>query len=226
MEKSAIKSAIEQLSILLDVKPEDHQKNNYHNDTVTVTAASTSTINIVIPVLPFISLCNSLIHVLDKIGPTMTVLRQEIYQNVQVFEMEEEWRDLVEILKKEGSEGRARTGSSCSRAFLWLIRSLDFTMSLLEKISIEPGMNMEQAVEESYNVTLKPWHGWISLAAYKIALKLVPDTATFINIIMENDDNYETFLQDIHTLIPLLSAFLQQAHSILRLYNLDRIKSK
>ncbi|KAL0560370.1 hypothetical protein IC582_000771 [Cucumis melo] len=223
MEKSAIKSAIQHLSQLLNLKPqseEDPHTNSTHNDDDTVTT------NIAIPILPFISLCNSLIRVLDKIGPTMGVLRQEIHQNIQRFEMGEELRDLIEILKKEGSEGTARSGSSCSRAFLWLIRSLDFTAKLLEKISEEPEMKMEEAVEESYNLTLKPWHGWISLAAYKIALKLVPDRATFINTIMENDDTYSTFLQDIHTLIPLLMAFLQQAHSILRLYNLDRIKSK
>ncbi|KAG6592181.1 Glycolipid transfer protein 3, partial [Cucurbita argyrosperma subsp. sororia] len=247
MEKSAIRSATEQLSQLLLIKPEpeDQRINNDGED------AATTAINIVIPVQPFISLCNSLIHVLgllsasvsvdlflflsvmlsftiaDKIGPTMAVLRQEIRQNIERLEMAEEWGDLVEILKKEGREGRARTESSCSRAFLWLIRSLDFTLALLEKIaSNEGGMNMERAVEESYNQTLKPWHGWISSAAYKIALKLVPDTPTFINIIMEDHHNYHTLLHDIHILIPLLSAFLEQAHSILRLYNLNRIKSK
>ncbi|XP_022976279.1 glycolipid transfer protein 3-like isoform X1 [Cucurbita maxima] len=223
MEKSAIRSATEQLSQLLLIKPEpeDQRINNDGED------AATTAINIVIPVQPFISLCNSLIHVLDKIGPTMAVLRQEIRQNIERLEMAEEWGDLVEILKKEGREGRARTESSCSRAFLWLIRSLDFTLALLEKItSNEAGMNMERAVEESYNRTLKAWHGWISSAAYKIALKLVPDTPTFINIIMEDHQNYHTLLHDIHTLIPLLSTFLEQAHSILRLYNLNRIKSK
>jgi hypothetical protein len=29
---------------------------------------------------------------------------------------------------------------------------------------------MEKLVEESYNITLKPWHGWISSAAYKVLI--------------------------------------------------------
>ena len=147
MEKSAIRSAAEQLSqlsqlLLIKPEPEDQRINHDGED------AATAAINIVIPVQPFISLCNSLIHVLgllfasvsvdlslflsvmlpftiaDKIGPTMAVLRQEIRQNIERLEMAEEWGDLVEILKKEGREGRARTESSCSRAFVWLIRSV------------------------------------------------------------------------------------------------------
>ena len=31
---------------------------------------------------------------------------------------------------------------------------------------------MEQAVEEAYSLTLKPWHGWISSAAFKVILLL------------------------------------------------------
>lgn len=30
------------------------------------------------------------------------------------------------------------------------------------------GVDMEQAVEEAYEATLKPWHGWISSRAYRV----------------------------------------------------------
>lgn len=29
---------------------------------------------------------------------------------------------------------------------------------------------MEKVVEESYSVTLKPWHGWISSAAFRVII--------------------------------------------------------
>ena len=54
---------------------------------------------------------------------------------------------------------------------LWF-RSLDFIVSLLQKLKEEPRMSMEQAVEEAYSLTLKPWHGWISSAAFKVILLL------------------------------------------------------
>ena len=51
-----------------------------------------------------------------------------------------------------------------------LLRSLDFTVSLLQKSKEEPRLSMEQAVEDAYNLTLKPWHGWISSAAFKVII--------------------------------------------------------
>lgn len=50
---------------------------------------------------------------------------------------------------------------------------MDFTVTLLQSLTKDPGKNMEQAVEESYNITLKPWHGWISAAAFKVITYLV-----------------------------------------------------
>lgn len=47
-------------------------------------------------------------------------------------------------------------------------RSLDFTLALLQRLAIDPEKNMEQVVQESYDITLKPWHGWISSAAFRV----------------------------------------------------------
>lgn len=53
---------------------------------------------------------------------------------------------------------------------IFLPRSLDFTVALLQRLVADPGQEMEKLVEESYNITLKPWHGWISSAAYKVLI--------------------------------------------------------
>ncbi|PIA41778.1 hypothetical protein AQUCO_02200303v1 [Aquilegia coerulea] len=126
-----------------------------------------------IPSKPFLHGCNLLIQVLDKIGPTMAVLRQDVHQNIQRLEKLIEsdpvvYSNLVEILKKEAREGNSRHVTSCTRAFVWLTRSMDFTAALLDKLVKDPGKSMEKAVEEAYEITLKPWHGWISTAAYKV----------------------------------------------------------
>lgn len=49
-----------------------------------------------------------------------------------------------------------------------LFRSLDFAVALLQKLMKEEGVSMEKAVEEAYNITLKPWHRWISSAAFRV----------------------------------------------------------
>ncbi|OVA03485.1 Glycolipid transfer protein domain [Macleaya cordata] len=133
--------------------------------------------------------------------------------------------NLVEILKKEADDGIARKVSSCTRAMVWLTRSMDFTVALLDKLVKDPGQSMEQAVEESYNITLRPWHGWISSAAYKVALKLVPERKNFINLLMTEDKDHDMLTQEIESLIALLLPLLDQIHSILIRFRCDRLKS-
>ncbi|KAH0976723.1 hypothetical protein GBA52_026442 [Prunus armeniaca] len=159
----------------------------------------------------------------DKIGPTMAVLRQDIHQNIRRLEVKHEsdpstYSNMVEMLKMEATEGIAREVTSSSRAFVWLTRSLDFTVALFQNLLRDPGKNMKQAVEESYNLTLKPWHRWISSAASKVALMLVPDNETFFSSLMAKDENYDNLKVEIETFLSLLVPYLEQIHSILVQY--------
>ncbi|XP_062098900.1 glycolipid transfer protein 3-like [Humulus lupulus] len=240
---SEIRSAIEGLSMMVKALNKPDQASS-----LVRTENTTPTINgqhhhhdgpllhhdIDIPTKPFLSLCSILVlQVLDKIGPTMAVLRQDVHQNIQRLEKLHEsdpslYSNVVEMVKKEVTQGVAKKGASCCKALVWLTRSLDFTVTLLEKLSSSNDsgeMSMEQAVEEAYNVTLKPWHRWISSAAFKVALKLVPDHQYFISLILAKDENYATLKEEMQTLILLLVPFLAQIHSILRFYGLDRLKS-
>ncbi|RDY08720.1 Glycolipid transfer protein 2 [Mucuna pruriens] len=263
MEKiSEIHSAIEELSMLAIVKPGGNHETAH------------------IPTKPFLSLCHLVLQVLDKIGPTMAVLRQDVHQNIKRLEVMHELNpsmnsNLVEILKSEASKGNARKRSSCSKAFLWLTRSLDFSSALLQSLESDPKKNMEQIVQESYDATLSPWHGWISSAAFRlmdftgqpisfssaclvmgnlyeilcfiknlhvtkivqlilaeltemvlqVAIKLVPDSKTFMDLLKENDENCDTLKEKMQILVSLLVPFLEDVHCILKVYNLDRIKS-
>ncbi|XP_059630545.1 glycolipid transfer protein 3 [Cornus florida] len=216
MEKgSEIRSAIEELSmVLVKVQPAG----------VDVDDAT------YIPTKPFLFVCNLVLQVLDKIGPTMAVMRQDVDQNIQRLEKLYEsdpslYSNLVEILKKEAKEGNARKGPSCSKAFVWLSRTMDFAVTLLQLLVKDFGKSMEQAVEESYNINLKPWHGWISSTAYRVALKLLPDKKTFIDILMSKDEDFDMLKEDIQALNSLLMPLLEDIHSTLRSCGLDRLKS-
>lgn len=80
-------------------------------------------------------------------------------------------------------------------------------------------------MEEAYNITLKPRHGWISSAAFKVALKLVPDSKTFIDLLRENDESYDAQTEKIKILVSLLAPFLEGIHCILKAYDLENLKS-
>ncbi|XP_042493222.1 glycolipid transfer protein 3-like [Macadamia integrifolia] len=210
---SGIRSAIEELSSVVRDKPGIHQ------DTA-----------LMIPSKPFLSTCNLLLQVLDKIGPTMVVLRQDVHQNIQRLEKLCEsdpsiHSNLVEVLKKEDSEGTARKPTSSSRALVWLTRSMDFAVALLDRLVKDPNQPIEQAVESSYDIALKPWHGWIASAAYRVALKLIPDRKTFISLLMAEDEDYDQLKEDVQCLVSLLLPLLDDIHSVLRSFHLDKLKS-
>ncbi|KAK7320886.1 hypothetical protein VNO77_30797 [Canavalia gladiata] len=211
-KKSEICCVIEELSMMVIVKPGENHECAF------------------IPTKPFLSVCYMVLQVLDKIGPTMAVLRQDVFQNIKRLELMHETNlsmnsNLVEILKSEAREGNARKGSSCSKAFVWLTRTLDFTSLLLQTLAKDPENKMEQVVEEAYNMTLKPWHGWISSAAFRVALKLVPESKTFMDLLKTEDENYDNLKEKMQMLVSLFAPFLEDIHFILRFYNLDKLKS-
>ncbi|KAK6131496.1 hypothetical protein DH2020_034758 [Rehmannia glutinosa] len=154
MERSEMRSAIDELSLLA------------------------ATVNHV-PIKPFLALCNLVVQVLDKIGPTMTVLRQDIHHNIQRLENFHDndpsiYWDVVEILKKEANEGNAKKGPTCSKAF--------------------------------------------------VALKLVPDSKTLVNILKVEDEDDDTLKEEMQNLISLLMPVLEQNKDILKAYGLDKLK--
>ncbi|WCJ43413.1 Glycolipid transfer protein (GLTP) family protein [Euphorbia peplus] len=214
MDKSSeIKSAIEELTLMIQLKKHGAEDAAHY-----------------IPTRQFLYICNLVLQVLDKIGPTMAVLRQDINQNIERLKKQCDsdaavYSNMVEIVKKEVDEGIERKGNSSSKALVWLTRSLDFTVALLERLVRDDDQEMEQIVEDSYNITLKAWHGWISSAAFRVGLKLIPDRKTFITLLKPKDENNDTLIADMEILVELLVPLLKEIHSILTLYRLDRLKA-
>ncbi|KAM3191277.1 hypothetical protein ACQJBY_068899 [Aegilops geniculata] len=114
-----------------------------------------------------------LLHVLDEIGPTLLVLRQDIQQNVQRLQDlhardSSKYSTLTAIVIEEAEEGTSKKTNSCTRAIIWLARSMNFSVHLLERLMKNPESSLKEMVEEAYKSTLKPFHGWISSAAYRV----------------------------------------------------------
>ncbi|KAK8934627.1 hypothetical protein KSP39_PZI014351 [Platanthera zijinensis] len=178
----------------------------------------------------FLSLSKSLLQILDKIGPTMAVLRQDVHKNIErlekIYLLDPSLYSCVgEILKKEVDDGTARKRESCAKAVLWLTRSMNFSLALIKNIEKDSEWNLEQIVEESYKSTLKPWHGWISSAAYKVALKLLPEKEVFSSLLMSKGQNCNILKVDIQKFVSLLRPFIDEINAILRKLRLDRMKS-
>ncbi|CAN6458542.1 unnamed protein product [Victoria cruziana] len=180
--------------------------------------------------LHFLTICNAAVTILEKIGPTMRVLRQDLRQNIERLQVMYKtnpslFSNLMEMVKKEAEEGSARKPVSCTRAVFWLTRSMDFAMIFLSKLVEEADRDLIQIIDESYNMTLQPWHGWISSAAYKVALKLIPERKVVMNLIMEEREDHGAIKEEINSLVSSFTPILIEIHAFLATLRLDRLKS-
>ncbi|KAF0898232.1 hypothetical protein E2562_005827 [Oryza meyeriana var. granulata] len=172
-----------------------------------------------------------LIHVLGEIGPTLLVLRQDVQQNVQRLQDvlardPSKYASLTAIVTEEVEEGTSKKVNSCTRSILWLARSINFSQHLLEVLlNTRDQSSLEEIVEKAYTFTLKPWHGWIASAAYRVAQKLIPERVIFIAFLMGICQEFEDFAGDVKVLVSIVQPLLEEANAILVKHNLDKLKS-
>nr|CAB3479684.1 unnamed protein product [Digitaria exilis] len=189
-------------------------------------------------IMDLLSVSKQLLHhallasVADEIGPTLLVLRQDIQQNIQRLQDLHErdsskYASLTAVVTEEVEQGTAKKTKSCTRAIIWLSRSISFSKCLLERLLKAPESNLEEIVEEAYSSTLKPWHGWISSAAYKVAMKLIPEREVLIAVLMGNCQDFEDLADDAKLLTYAVQPMLEEINAILvrAKHNLDKLKS-
>ncbi|KAF7062060.1 hypothetical protein CFC21_068703 [Triticum aestivum] len=163
----------------------------------------------------------------DVIGPTLLVLSQDIEQNVQYLHATDslEYASLTAMVMKEVVEGTSKKTNSCARAIIWLARSVNFSIHLLEGLVKNSESSLQEMVEEAYKSTLKPFHGWISSAAYKVALRLIPERDIFIQLLMGSCQDPGYFGEDVMVLVSIVQPLLEEINAILVKQRLERLKS-
>ena len=79
-----------------------------------------------------------------------------------------------------------------------------------------PESSLQEMVEEAYESTLKPFHGWISSAAYRVALRLIPERDIFIELLMGNCQDTGDFGEDVMILVSIVQPLLEEINVIYR----------
>ncbi|KAM0881967.1 hypothetical protein ACQ4PT_032598 [Festuca glaucescens] len=206
--KSELRMAMEELCLLSSSDVEDQQQEEEQQQ-----QQRSSTMDL-------LCVSKQLLHVLDEIGPTLLVLRQDIQQNIQRLEDlhardSSKYASLTAIVTGEVEEGISKKTNSCTRATIWLSRSMNFSLHLLERLMKNPEKSLKEMVEEAYKITLKPFHGWISSAAYRVALELIPDREIFIQLLMGNCQDPEDFAGDVMIFVAIVQPLLEEVNTIL-----------
>lgn len=213
--KSELRIAMEELSLPCPGDDEDEQQQRQKRSST----------------MDLLCVSKHIIHVLDEIGPTLLVLRQDIQQNVQRLQDvlardPSKYSSLTAIVTEEVEEGTSKKANSCTRAILWLARSINFSKHLLEGLlNTCDQSSLREIVEKAYITTLKPWHGWISSAAYRVAQKLIPEKEIFIALLMGNCQEFEVFAKDVKVLLSIVQPLIEEANAVLVKHNLDKLKS-
>uniref|UniRef100_A0ACD5WUW3 Uncharacterized protein n=1 Tax=Avena sativa TaxID=4498 RepID=A0ACD5WUW3_AVESA len=218
--KSELRMAMEELCLLSSTDGVDQQQEQKQQQQQQQRSST----------MDLLCISKQLLHVLDEIGPTLLVLRQDIQQNIQRLQDllardPSKYANLTTIVTEEVEEGISKKTNSCTRATIWLSRSINFSLHLLERLINNPEPSLKEIVEEAYKSTLKPFHGWISSAAYRVALDLIPDIEIFIQVLMGNCQDPEDFAGDVMIFVSIVQPLLEEINTILVKHKLDRLKS-
>ncbi|KZV33738.1 pleckstriny domain-containing family A member 8-like [Dorcoceras hygrometricum] len=158
---------------------------------------------------PFLDLCKLILPILDKFGAAMMVVKSDISGNITRLESKynsnpSRFKYLYSLVQDEVEIKTAKSSSSCTNGLLWLTRAMDFVVQLLHNLVDHQDWSMSQVCNDSYNKTLKKWHGWLASSSFMVAVKLAPDRKKFMEVLGHEGDmqlfctNFSPILSQIH----------------------------
>ncbi|KAL0740598.1 hypothetical protein Bca4012_082111 [Brassica carinata] len=165
---------------------------------------------------PFLDLCKTILPVIDKFGAAMTLVKADIGGNISRLEKNylsdpDKYKYLYTFVQGEIESKTAKGSSSCTNGLLWLTRAMDFLVELFRNLVAHQDWSMSQACGDSYQKTLKKWHGWLASSTFSMALKLAPDRKKFMDVISGSGDIYA----DMERFCTEFGPFLQENHKFL-----------
>ncbi|XP_033128700.1 glycolipid transfer protein 1-like isoform X2 [Brassica rapa] len=176
--------------------------------------------------MPFLDLCKTLFPVLDKFGAAMTIVKSDISGNITRLEKNylsdpDKYKYLYTIVQGEIESGTAKGSSSCTNGLLWLTRAMDFLVELCRNLVAHQDWSMSQACGDSYQKTLKKWHGWFASSTSSMGLKLAPDRKKFMEVTAGSGD----INADMERFFSEFGPLLQENHKFLASVGMDDMKA-
>ncbi|KAF6145614.1 hypothetical protein GIB67_037647 [Kingdonia uniflora] len=175
---------------------------------------------------PFLDVCKLILPVIDKFGAAMALVKSDIGGNITRLESKyssnpTEFNHLFSMVQIEIEAKTSKASSSCTNGLLWLTRAMDFLVELFRDLLEHPDWTMPQACTDSYQKTLKKWHGWLASTSFTVAMKLAPDRKKFMDVIGGTGD----LNADIEKFCSTFSPFLEENHKFLASVGLDNLKA-
>ncbi|XP_011080077.1 glycolipid transfer protein 1 isoform X1 [Sesamum indicum] len=175
---------------------------------------------------PFLDVCKLILPVIDKFGAAMALVKSDIGGNITRLENKyltnpTKYEHLYSMVQEEVDAKTAKGSSSCTNGLLWLTRAMDFLVELFRNLIHHQDWAMSQACTDSYNKTLKQWHGWLASSSFTVAMKLAPDRTKFLEVVGGKGD----VNSDIEKFCATFAPFLEENHKFLASVGMDGLKS-
>ncbi|KAH1259735.1 Glycolipid transfer protein 1 [Glycine max] len=173
---------------------------------------------------PFLDACKHILPVIDKFGAAMALVKSDIGGNISRLETmyssnPTRFNYLYSLVQVEVETKTAKSSSSCTNGLLWLTRAMDFLVALFRNLIEHEDWPMSQACTDSYNKTLKKWHGWLASSSFTVVMKLAPDRKKFMDVIGGTGN----ISADIEKFCTTFSPLLEENHKFLVRTNISWI---
>eukprot|EP00897_Mesotaenium_endlicherianum_P007794 jgi/Mesen1/7042/ME000369S06367 len=171
----------------------------------------------------FLDVCKLVLPMIDRFGTALALVKSDVGGNITRLDVAylsdpAKYALLHDIARAEVAAGSAHASSSNCNGLLWLTRAMDFMTALFQNLLAHAEWSMYQAAAEAYAATLKKFHGWIAAAAFKVALNLVPDRATFESKLGQGDVK-----GDMTKFVNAFSPLLLENHAFLKSIGFDEV---
>ncbi|KAK7374770.1 hypothetical protein VNO80_08209 [Phaseolus coccineus] len=112
----------------------------------------------------FLEACKHILPVY-KFGAAVALVKSDIEIGNYVF-----LQSIRRLVQVEIETKTCKSSFSCTNGLLWLTRAMDFLVALFRNLIEHEDWTMSQACTDSYNKTLKKWHGWLASSSFTVHL--------------------------------------------------------
>lgn len=170
----------------------------------------------------FLKVCRHIVPVIEKFGTSFLIVRSDIQGNIDRLSARQQtnlsrYQLLYPIVLDEVQNGDTGN-SSCTKGLLWLQRAMGFVAGLLRRLYDDRQVSLATAASEVYTDTLYQYHGWITSAAFTVALKLVPSREAFLEKL---GTPHEELYQQMNAFLIAFQPVLQDVHKFFVEHDLD-----
>ncbi|KAM7346722.1 glycolipid transfer protein [Cochliomyia hominivorax] len=167
----------------------------------------------------FLAASNEIIDVIRSFGTLFTPVISDMSGNVTKIRKSYDQDPVKYKYLEDLIIFNVNIDNFAANALLWLKRGLQLICTFFENIlnDKEKSDVVKKHLQDAYERTLKPYHGFIVQSTIKIIYSWVPTRSQLIGIGPQHDENIKV----LETFLPTMKAHLDRIDNLLKKYDLD-----